>query len=247
MDPEPLFQQQECFNFYPACSASYYQQSGNYVSIHGTQHTGATQHTAQYPGTHQHTLQFPRTIHHFSQHPGTNPSSAQQMTTHYPAERSGLSQFSPQHPGTTQYSIPHQGQTCQYTGTSEFPGPPLYTPYLGSTQYAGINQQFEERWPYTAGSQFQQTATQFNSGIHCSGGNSLGNNGALNSVSNNNKVFRKTACSSAQPQTSNADQFGGQNITERPLERVQNVSKEVIKELFHARRSEQLLARWTPD
>ena len=192
-----------------------------------TKDTRPTQHTTQHLGTHQNPSQYPGINGHFSQHPGTIPFSTQQITdtTHYPT---GFSQFSPQHLAATQHSKTHPEEASQYTGTSKFPGPPLYTPYLGTAQYPGTNQQFEERSPYAAGLQFQQTPTQLNSGIHFTSGNSLPtlrNNGALNNTFNNDEVFETKSCSSAQPQRSNAYQFSGPNVEESPLERLPNVSE----------------------
>ncbi|XP_078361236.1 uncharacterized protein LOC144645531 [Oculina patagonica] len=193
-----------------------------------SKHTGATQQTTQHPGTDQHTMQYPGTNRHFSQYLATNPFSTQQIAmSHHSTQNANLSQLSPQHPGTTQHSTPHLGQTSQYTETSKFPGPPLYTPYLGVAEYPGTKPQFEERTPFTTceGSQLEQTVTQLHSGIQFTGGNSLQaleNNGALNSAFNDSKVVGKTACSSVQPQNSNVDQFGRPSIKESPLKRLQN-------------------------
>ena len=228
MDSDAGFPQQQYFNFYPAYGASYYQQ---------------TENNTQHPGTLQHTLQCPGTIHHFSQHPGTDPFLTQHVRmTHFPAAQCpGLNQFSSQHPGTTPYSTPYPGQISQNTRTSKFPGPPLYTPYLGTGQYTGTNQLFEEKTPYTAGPRFHQTATQFNSETLCTGGNvwkTAGNSGTPDNFNsfNNSKLFEETACSSIQPMSvscsSNACQFPGLIVKDSESTWPQNVSL-FIRNLFY--------------
>lgn len=237
MDSEPEYQQQDYFNFYPACGTSYNQQTENCDLTHMAQqntlskHAGGTKHTAHHPGTQQYTSDYPGTNQYFSQHPGTNPFSTKDIkTTHHLAQYPGANQHSTQHPGTAQYSTPHLGQyqfgrTAQYTGTAKFPGPPLYTPYLGTAQYPGTNQQVVERMPHNTGSQFQQTATQFSNGTESTRENPCGqvveNIGTSNTGNFNSKVVGNA---SAQPQNFNVHQFTSPSGEESQLERPQNVS-----------------------
>ena len=237
-DSEPEYHKRDYFNFYPACSTSKNPQTKNCDLAHSVQqntlsnHTGGTKHTTQHPGTQRYTPKYLETNEQFSQHPGTNPISTQEIrSTPHQAQYPGTYQPSTQHPGITQYFTPHLGQhqfgkTTHYTGAAKFPGPPLYTPYLGTAQYPGTSKQFVGRMPCNNRSQFQQTATQFSDGMECTRDNSswqlLGNIGASIIGNLNSKVFGKT---SAQPQNFNSDQFTSPaNVEESQPEGPQNVS-----------------------
>ena len=235
MDSE-VEHKRDYFNFYPACGTSKNPQTKNCDLRHNAQqntlsnHSGGTKHTTQHPGTQQ----YPGTNHHFefSQHPGTNSFTTQEIrTTPHLAQHPGANEHSTQHPGITQFFTPHLGQ-CQFEstthnmGAAKFPGPPLYTPYLGTAQYPGTSKQFVGRMPCNNRSQFQQTATQFSDGMECTRDNSswqlLGNIGASIIGNLNSKVFGKT---SAQPQNFNSDQFTSPaNVEESQPEGPQNVS-----------------------
>ena len=238
MDSKPEYHKRDYFNFYPACGTSKNAQTENRVLTYSAQqntpsdNTGGTKHTTQYPGTQQYTPKYPGTNQHFSQHTGTNPFSIPEeiKTTPRLAQNPGANQHSTQHPGITQYFTPHLGQyqfgrtTC-HTGTAKFPGPPLYTPYLGTAQYPGTSKQFVGRMPYNTGSQIQQTATQFNDGKACTtenpSGQLLKNIGERIIGNLNSNVFGNTA---AQPQNCNSYQFTSPNVEESQLEGPQNVS-----------------------
>ena len=208
MDSKPEYHKRDYFNFYPACGTSKTAQTENCDLTHSAQqttlsnHRGGTKHTTQHPGTQQYTPKYP----------GTN-----------------------EYPGITQYVTPHLGQyqferTTRHTGTAKFPGPPLYTPYLGTAQYPGTSKQFVGRMPYNTGSQFQQTATEFSDGKECTtenpSGQFLRNIGARTIGNLNSNVFGNT---DAQPQNCNSYQFTSPNVEESQPEGPQNVSlKSVI-------------------
>ena len=238
MDSEPEYHKRDySFNFYPACSTSKNTQPGNCdLPTHSAQqntlsnHTGGAKHTTHHPRTQQYTPKYPGKNQHFSLHPGTNPFSTQEIGTPHLAQYPGANQHSTQHPGVTQYFAPQLGQyqfgrTTHYTGAEKFPGPPLYTPYLGTAQYSATSKQFVGRMPYDTGSKFKQTATQFSEGKECTTGNPsgqlLGNIGASIIGNLNNKVFGNTG---AQPQNFNSYQFTSPNVEENQPEGPQNVS-----------------------
>ena len=233
MDSEREYHKQDYFNFYPACGTSNNQQTEDCDLTRRMQqntlsnHMGGTKLTTQHPGT-----------PHFSQHPGTNPFSTQELrTTHRPAQYPGANQHSTQHPGSTQCFTPFLGQyqfgrNTHFTGSVKFPGPPLYTPYLGPTQYPGTSKQCEGGMPYNIGSQFQ-TATQFSDGTECTrenpSGQLLGNIGKSIIGNLNSKVFGNT---SVQPENFNVFQFASPNVKESQPDGPQNVSSVLISELF---------------
>ena len=176
-------------------------------------------------------------ISNFMQYPGTNPFSAKETkTTLHQAQYPGANHHSTQqHPGITQYFIPHLGQyqfgrTTHYTGAAKFPGPPLYTPYLGTAQYPETSEQFVGRMTCNTGSQFQQTATQFSDGMECArenpSGQLLGNISASIIGNLKSKVFRNT---SAQPQ-----KFNSYQATKRGRKPTRGSTKRefVISDLF---------------
>ena len=238
MDSEPEYKRHEYFNFRPAgcpaaTSSCSQQTTENHDSTRGAQsthpeHMAAAQDTTLHPGTDQNTSQYPGTNQNFSQRP--NPLAQQMGTTHRDSTQyPGANHHPPQHPGTTNSPMivkgsfgkctlhPGQyqfGRTSQYTGTSQFPGPPLYTPYFVTE----------------TGSHFQQTATQLDSGVQRTAENTwntLGNNSTENSSFNNSRILGNTACPSVQSQNSNIHQFAGQNVKESELEMSQDVSIQV--------------------
>ena len=236
MDSEPKYHKRDYFNFYPACGTNKNPQTENCDLTHSVQQntlsnqSGGTQYTTQHPGTQQYTQKYPGKNQHFSQHPGTNPFSTQEIRTPHIAQYPGDNQHSTKHSGITQYCTPHLGQyqfgrTTHFTGAAKFPGPPLYTPYLGTAQYPGTSKQFLGRMPYNTGSQFQQTAIQFGDGTEGvkenPSGQLLGNIGASIIGNLNSNVSGNT---SAQPQNFNSYQFTSPNVEESRPEGPQNVS-----------------------
>ena len=238
MDSEREYHKHDYFNFYPACGTSINRQTENCDLKQSEQqntpfkHTGETENTAQHPGTQKYNPKYPGTNQHFSQHPGTNPFSTQEIrTTHHLAQYPGANQHSTKHPGLAQSSTPLLGQfpfgvATHYTGTGKFPGPPLFSPYLGSAQHPRTSKEFVGNMPYNTVSQFQQTAAQFSDGTKCTRENpsrqQVVGNIATSTISNfNSKVFGNTT---AQPQDFNADQFTSLNVDERQLDGPQNVS-----------------------
>ena len=236
MDSEHYYKQHDYFNFFPACGTSNNQRTENCDLTHSAQqntllnHAGGTKHTTQHPGTQQYTPKYPRTNQHFSQHPGKDPFSIHR-TTHHLTQYPAANEHSTQHPGITHCFTPHLGQnqfgrTTQHTGAGKFPGPPLYTPYMGTAQYPGTSQQFAGRMPYNTGSQFQQTPTQFSDGTECArenpSGQLLGNIGTSIINNFNSKAFGNK--SETQTKNFNLYQFTSPNVQESQLERPQNVS-----------------------
>lgn len=171
MDSEPEYHPHSYFNFYPASGTNNSQQTENCDVPQSEQkdtlpkHTGGSKNAEQHLGTEQCTPKYPGTSQHFLKHPGTNRFSTQEIRrAHHKPPSPGANQHSALHPRNTQCFTPHLGQyqfgkTTHYKGTGKFPGPPLYTSYLGTAEYPGTSKQYVGRMLYDTGSQFPQMVT----------------------------------------------------------------------------------------
>lgn len=247
MDSEPEYHPHSYFNFYPASGTNNSQQTETCDVPQSEQkdtlpkHTGGSKNAEQHLGTEQCTPKYPGTSQHFSKHPGTNPFSTQEIrTAHRQPPNPGANQHSAQQPGNTHCFTPplgryEFGKTTHYKGTGKFPGPPLYTPYLGTAEYPGTSKQYVRGMLYNTGSQFQQMVTPLSHvvGTECTrenpSGHLLGNIGTSILGNVNSKVFGNA---SSEPQNFNLFQFTSTDVEESHLEGSKNVSFYQFRVLF---------------
>lgn len=138
------------------------QRMGNLNLTIRTQPAGANQNNAYRPGTHNQTPQYWGTNQRFPQPSPTNPFLPRQMGIPWFQNQrtAGTNPNAVQHPRTNLHLNPTPNQIGSVH--AQFPGPPLFTPRVGTFQFQGNGQICGERIPSRATFQFQPATTRVN-------------------------------------------------------------------------------------